>query len=42
MKLAKVLRSFAIFYGKVGPSASTKDKGKSEILRDLDIAEQPP
>lgn len=38
-ELEKVIRSLANFYSKAGPSASLSDEVKSEILHDLDIAE---
>ncbi|CAO2832109.1 unnamed protein product [Amaranthus hypochondriacus] len=40
MELEKVIRSLASFYAKAGPSASLSDEVKTEILHDLDIAEQ--
>ena len=40
IELENVIRSLASFYAKAGPSASLSDEVKTEILHDLDVAEQ--
>lgn len=40
VELVKVIRSLANFYSKAGPSAALPEEVKSEILKDLDTAEE--
>ncbi|KAL8162689.1 hypothetical protein V2J09_014178 [Rumex salicifolius] len=40
IKLEKVIRSLASFYSKAGPSGVLPDEVKSDILHDLDVAEE--
>ncbi|KAJ8766353.1 hypothetical protein K2173_022412 [Erythroxylum novogranatense] len=40
LELEKAIRSLASFYSKAGPSASIPEEVKSEILKDLDTAEE--
>lgn len=40
VELERVIRSLASFYSKAGPSAALPEEVKSEILNDLDTAEQ--
>lgn len=40
MVLEKAFRSLASFYSKAGPSAALPEEVKSEILNDLDVAEE--
>lgn len=39
VELEKAIRSLASFYSKAGPSAILPEEVKSEILKDLDTAE---
>ncbi|GAB4843384.1 hypothetical protein Ancab_013348 [Ancistrocladus abbreviatus] len=40
VELEKAIRSLASFYSKAGPSAPLPEEFKSEILSDLEVAEQ--
>ncbi|GAB4843392.1 hypothetical protein Ancab_013354, partial [Ancistrocladus abbreviatus] len=40
VELEKAIRSLASFYSKAGPSAPLPEEVKSEILSDLEVAEQ--
>jgi hypothetical protein len=40
VELEKAIRSLAGFYSKAGPSAPLPEEVKSEILNDLDTAEE--
>ncbi|POO02172.1 Photosystem II Pbs [Trema orientale] len=40
VELEKAIRSLASFYSKAGPSAALPEEVKSEILKDLDTAEE--